>query len=56
VIRIWRRLLSRRSQKARLSWKRMAQLVRRWVPLVRLRYVDPDGHLRVMTQGKSPVR
>jgi len=56
VIRIWRRLLSRRSQKARLSWKRMANLVKHWVPPVRLRYLDPDGHLRVMTQGKSPVR
>jgi group II intron reverse transcriptase/maturase len=56
VIRIWRRILSRRSQKGFIGWKRMARLVTRWVPNVRLRYIDPDGHLRVMTQGKSPVR
>jgi hypothetical protein len=56
VIRIWRRTLSRRSQKGLIGWKRMARLVASWVPHVRLRYLDPDGHLRVMTQGKSPVR
>jgi group II intron reverse transcriptase/maturase len=56
VIRIWRRTLSRRSQKGLIAWKRMARLVARWVPNVRLRYLDPDGHLRVMTQGRSPVR
>jgi RNA-directed DNA polymerase len=56
VIRIWRRTLSRRSQKGLIDWKRMARLVVSWVPNVRLRYLDPDGHLRVMTQGRSPVR
>jgi len=56
VIRIWRRTLSRRSQKGRIGWKRMARLAAAWIPNVRLRYLDPDGHLRVMTQGKSPVR
>jgi RNA-directed DNA polymerase len=56
VICIWRRTLSRRSQKGYVAWKRMKRLVARWVPNVRLRYLDPDGHLRVMTQGKSPVR
>ncbi|MDD9965227.1 MAG: reverse transcriptase domain-containing protein [Myxococcales bacterium] len=56
VIRIWRRTLSRRSPKGRIDWRRMARLVKRWVPPVRLRYLHPDGHLRVMTQGRSPVR
>jgi RNA-directed DNA polymerase len=56
VICLWRRTLSRRSQKGFVAWKRMERLVARWVPNVRLRYVDPDGHLRGMTQGKSPVR
>ncbi len=27
-----------------------------WAPFARVRYKDPDGHLRVITQGKSPVR
>jgi RNA-directed DNA polymerase len=56
VICIWRRTISRRSQKGYVAWNRMERLVARWVPNVRLRYLDPDGHLRVMTQGKSPVR
>jgi RNA-directed DNA polymerase len=56
VIYIWRRTLSRRSQKGYVVWKRMERFVARWVPKVRLRYLDPDGHLRVMIQGKSPVR
>jgi RNA-directed DNA polymerase len=56
VIRIWRRILSRRSQKGNIPWKRMVRLVTRWVPPVRVRYKDPDGHLRVITQGRSPVR
>jgi hypothetical protein len=56
AIRIWRRTLSRRSQKGRINWKRMVRLVAKWIPNVRVRYLDPDGHLRVMTQGKSPVR
>ena len=56
VIRLWRRTLSRRSQKGLIDWKRMARLVASWIPGVRLRYLDPDGHLRVMTQGRSPVR
>lgn len=49
VIRIWRRALTRRSQKGSIGWKRMARLVARWVPQVRLRYLDHDGHLRVTT-------
>ena len=56
VIRIWRRTLSRRSQKGYVPWRRMTRIASRWVPLVRLRYQDPDGHLRVITQGKSAVR
>jgi RNA-directed DNA polymerase len=56
VIRLWKRTLSRRSQKGYITWARMNRLVTRWVPLVRLRYLHPDGHLRVFTQGRSPVR
>ncbi len=56
VIRIWRGTISRRSQKGHVNWKRMARLVAKWIPNVRLLHLDPDGHLRVMTCGKSPVR
>jgi len=56
VIRIWRRTLSRRSQKGYVPWRRMAQFATRWVPPAHVRYKNPDGHLHVITQGKSPVR
>jgi RNA-directed DNA polymerase len=36
VVRLWRRALARRSQKARVSWARMARLVQRWLPPVTL--------------------
>ena len=56
VVRLWRRTLGRRSQLGWVTWSRMVRLVKRWIPPVRLRYTDPDGHLCVMTQGRSPVR
>lgn len=33
---LWRRSLGRRSQKARVLWERMARLIARWLPSVRL--------------------
>ncbi len=56
VIRIWRKTLSRRSQKGRVPWRRMARLVERYVPRVLLKYTNPDGYLALSTRGRSPVR
>jgi RNA-directed DNA polymerase len=42
VVRLWRRALARRSQKARVSWARMARLVRRWLPPVKLYHPSPS--------------
>lgn len=56
VIRMWRKTLSRRSQKGGIPWSRMGRLVERHIPKVRLKYTNPDGHLASSTRGRSPVR
>ncbi len=36
VVRYWRQMLNRRSQRGRVDWERMSRLVRRWIPSVRI--------------------
>jgi group II intron reverse transcriptase/maturase len=45
VIWLWRRALSRRSQKAKVIWKRMPRLVRAWIPRVRIVHPYPSQRL-----------
>lgn len=48
VSRLWLRALRRRSHKARsLTWKRMALLLDKWLPVVRVRHPYPNVRLRV---------
>lgn len=54
--RIWYRTLRRRSQRHRLTWKRMNRLIQQWFPSPRITHPNPDFRLYVMTRGKSPVR
>ena len=56
LTRQWRRTLRRRSQKTRMSWKRMARITQHWLPLPRILHLYPEQRLRVITCGKSPVR
>ena len=56
VGRIWHRTLRRRSQRQRLTWKRMDRLIHRWFPSPRVTHPNPDFRLYVITRGKSPVR
>lgn len=53
---IWFKVLRRRSQKARLNWKRMACIIERYLPYPKIRHPYPEQRLRVITQGRSPVR
>ena len=53
--RLWRRALSRRSQKGQVNWERMQRLIKRWIPPARIVHPYPWVTLAVMTQGKSPV-
>jgi group II intron reverse transcriptase/maturase len=56
ISREWLRALRRRSQKDRCSWKRLQQLVARWLPRPRILHPYPDRRLRVTTQGRSRMR
>lgn len=42
VVWHWRRALSRRSQKATVSWKRMTRMVARWLPRAQIRHRWPQ--------------
>jgi RNA-directed DNA polymerase len=54
--RHWFRALRRRSQRTRLTWKRMYRLATRWLPPARV--LRPFRRVRfdARTQGRSPVR
>jgi RNA-directed DNA polymerase len=56
VIRHWRRALSRRSQKGRVTWERIRRLAERWLPKPRILHPWPDARFDARTQGRSPVR
>jgi group II intron reverse transcriptase/maturase len=56
VTRLWFRALQRRSQRSRTNWKRMERLAKRWLPYPKIMHPYPWQRLRVITQGRSPVR
>jgi hypothetical protein len=56
VCRVWRRGLSRRSQRGEVGWERMHRLIRRWIPPARIVHPYPWMQFAVMTRGRSPVR
>jgi len=49
VICLWKRALSRRSQKAHVTWERMRRTARRWLPPVRIVHPYPDQRLCLPT-------
>jgi len=46
---LWKRALSRRSQKALVTWERMRRLARRWLPAVRIVHPYPNQRLCLRT-------
>ena len=56
VIRLWLQALRRRSQKDRLTWKRMLDLEARWLPEPRILHPWPNRRFDARTRGRSPVR
>lgn len=56
LVLLWRQNLSRRSQRARVTWERMKELERRWIPPARICHPFPEQRMRVMTQGGSRMR
>ncbi len=53
---LWYRVLRRRSQRTRISWARMGELVARYLPPPRIVHPYPRAALCVSTRGRSPVR
>jgi group II intron reverse transcriptase/maturase len=53
---IWKRVLERRSQKARLTWDTMSLIIDQWLPKPHVMHAYPQQRLRVNTRGRSPVR
>jgi RNA-directed DNA polymerase len=54
--RLWLSALRRRSQRHRVTWKRMQRLIARWLPPARILHPYPEVRFDVRTQGRSPVR
>ncbi len=52
----WLRSLRRRSHKNKLTWSRMNQLIRRWLPRARILHPWPSDRFDATTRGRSPVR
>ena len=56
IMRYWCQTLRRRSQRHRMTWQRLYALAARWLPKPHILHPYPAQRLRVMTQGRSPVR
>ncbi len=56
ITRHWYKALRRRSQRTRMTWKRMSRLQTRWLPTARTLHPWPDARFDSRIQGKSPVR
>jgi group II intron reverse transcriptase/maturase len=56
IIGHWLAALRRRSQRTRLTWKRMYRLAERWLPRVHILHPWPNDRFDAKTQGRSPVR
>jgi RNA-directed DNA polymerase len=49
LIRLWYKTLRRRSQKSRLTWKRMSRLAKIWLPIPSICHPYPMERMRVNT-------
>jgi RNA-directed DNA polymerase len=56
VIWHWRKALRHRSQRTRLTWKRMFRIANRWLPFDHVLHPRPTVRFDARTQGRSPVR
>ena len=56
IIGHWLMALRRRSQRTRLTWKRMYRLAERWLPRARILHPWPNDRFDARTRGRSPVR
>lgn len=47
VIRMWKRILSRRSQKGRMTWDTMNLLIKKWIPNPQMHHLHPLDRMDV---------
>jgi len=47
LVDLWRRVLRRRGQKHRITWQRMVQIARQWLPYASIHHPEPWARLRV---------
>jgi hypothetical protein len=55
LVRHWRRSLSRRSQRAYVTWEQMDRITARWLPPARILHPWPGARFDATTRGRSPV-
>ena len=53
IVKVWQKVLCRRSQRGGRSWKRIMQLVALYWPKLEIRHPWPDQRFAVGTQGRS---
>jgi RNA-directed DNA polymerase len=56
ITRHWRRALSRRSQKGRVTWQQIHNLADGWLPQPRIQHPWPNVRFDAKTRRRSPVR
>ena len=56
ILVLWRRALARRSQRGRVTWKRLSAIADTFIPQPRICHPHPRRRLAVRTCGRSPVR
>ena len=56
IVKRWRFVLSRRSEKGYMTWAAMRPLIDRWIPPPKIHHAHPLERLGVLTQDKSRVR
>ena len=56
LVRMWYKTLRRRSQKSRISWEKMGDIAKSFLPKVTIRHPWPDIRFDERMQGRSPVR
>jgi RNA-directed DNA polymerase len=54
VIRHWRKALSRRSQKGRVTWERTRRIARRWLPPARITHPYPEARFAATHPRQEP--
>jgi RNA-directed DNA polymerase len=56
LAKIWYKIIRKRSQRTRMTWERMNEIVAFWLPPARILHPWPEQRFAVMTQGRSRMR